>query len=310
MYVECDIEGIDPQPILFEFFERVLKYALQQVAIDSSTIGRVIIVSPGRFSAAVASLNPGAISTNTNTYVAAGKTLMRWDGDRVISDMVLQSSLFGALSEVLSDPPSSTEWGVEQQQAIYIICHECGHALDFMLRNGTPEIPDPRTNPFSVRETADYYATIVLDEYAACRNAVSVMTDPLFNYEMQEAGKRMTECARQVRWYLDTPGQLTPTALAHFVCQGTWLMLAELSKQYGHSIHHTNRKAVVHQLEAELVEETPLGDTLDRIENTYPNWNTPDLVADLATVWQGYTRLFSVRFISHEDRPDEIMYIA
>jgi hypothetical protein len=178
---------------------------------------------------------------------------------------VLQCSLFGALAQVLSDPPMASHWDVDQQQAIYIICHEFGHAIDHTLRNDASDVADPRANPFSIKETADYYGNIVPTEYAACRNSASVMTDSLFNHELREAGLRMIECSRQVNHYLDNPDELTPRALAHLVCQGAWVYMAELTKLHGYAAGVTDRKAAVRQLETELLNCVPLGDFLDRI---------------------------------------------
>lgn len=56
--------------------------------------------------------------------VAAGKTLSRREGARIVSDIVFQCSLFGALGEVLGDPPTATVWGIDQQQAIRIVLGE------------------------------------------------------------------------------------------------------------------------------------------------------------------------------------------
>ena len=100
MRVECDIEGIDPKPVLFDFFNRVLQHAAGRVSLDPKVVGRVIIVSPDRFGRAVASVRPGAKHTDTETAVAAGKTIARREGGQGVSDIVLQCSLFGALGRV------------------------------------------------------------------------------------------------------------------------------------------------------------------------------------------------------------------
>lgn len=306
MHVEFDIEGIDPQPELFAFSERVLRNAAHRVSIDLSTVGRVVIVSPERFGTAVESIKPGATHTNTETLVAGGKTFPRRKCERVVSDIVLQCSLLETLADVLGDPPASTHWRIDQQQAMYVISHEFGHALDHTLRNDASEVADPRSRSFSIRETAYYYGSIVLTEYAACRNSASVMTDPLFDHEMQEAGNRMKACAEQVRQFLDKPEELTPRALAHFTCQGAWLNMVELSKLYGHATRNVDLEIVVRQLEMELIEGTLLGDTLERIGSIYPNWDIPDLVADLTTIWHRYAALCSVRFVTNESGTDEM----
>jgi hypothetical protein len=200
MRVECDIEGLDPQPVLFEYFEGVLRHAAARMSLDLDTIGRVIVASPDRFGRAVDSIKPGATHTNNDIAVAGGKTLPRAEGHRVVSDIVLQVCLFESLVPVFGDPSAPGRWEVDQQQALYVISHELGHAQDHTLRNDASEIPDPRTRPFSIAETAAYYGSIVLTELAACRNSVSVMTDTLFNHDMQEAGSRMIphgDCKKQ-----------------------------------------------------------------------------------------------------------------
>jgi hypothetical protein len=302
MRVECDIENLDPQPVLLAFFDRVLRHAAQRISLDTNLIDRIVIASPDRFGTAVASIRPGATHTNTETTVAAAKTFSR----RAVSDIVFQCSLFGALTGVLGDPPTSSDWGVDQQQAIYVICHEFGHALDHSLRNDVATVPDPRGRPFTIKETADYYGDIVLTEYAACRNSASVMTDSLFDHEMREAGSRMAACGRQVNYYLDNAGVLTPRALAHFVCQGAWLYMTELAKLYGYGAATDARKAMARQLEGEMVAGAPLGDALDRIGAAYPAWNGEYLIAELTGVWHTYTSLSNVRFIHQDGGPDVI----
>jgi hypothetical protein len=310
MRIECDIEGIDPQPVLFEFFDRVVRYAAGRVSLDLDTIGRIVIVSPERFGAAVDSIRSGATHTNTDTAVAGGKTIARRDGERVVSDIVLQCSLLGALTEVLGNPPTSADWGVDQQQAIYIICHEFGHAIDHSRRNDVSEVADPRARPFSIRETAEYYGSIVPTEFAACLNSASVVAEPLFSHETQEAVNRMTECGRHVNHYLDNPDELTPRALAHLVCQGAWVHMVELTKLYGYTAGIAARKAAIRHLETELLEETPLCDFLDRIGVTYPNWDVTKLIEELTAIWHRYSGLSSVRFVAGNNGPDELEQIA
>lgn len=59
MRIECDIEDIDPQPVLFAFFERALRHSAHRISFDLDLIDRVVIVSPDRFGAAVTSVKAG-----------------------------------------------------------------------------------------------------------------------------------------------------------------------------------------------------------------------------------------------------------
>ncbi|MHB0958789.1 MAG: hypothetical protein ACYC0X_15410 [Pirellulaceae bacterium] len=310
MRIECDIEGIDPTPELFRFFDRVLRHAAGRVSLDLTTIDRVVIVSPERFDAAVDSIRPGATHTNTETMVAAGKTFPRCDGDQVVSDIVFQVCLFESLAPVLADPPTSSDWGVDQQQALYIVTHEFGHAIDHALRNDALEVANPRARPFSIRETADYYGSIVPTEYAACRNSASVMTDSLFSHEMQEATNRMTACGRQVNHYLDNPDELTPSAMAHFVCQGAWFYMVELTKLYGYASGVPDCEAAVRELETELIDGPPLGGFLDCIGATYPNWDVSSQIEELIAIWHRYTALSGVQFVARDHGPDEMVDVS
>lgn len=309
MLFECDITGIDPQPHLLAFFRRVLDHAADTVALDKGTVGRVIIASDDRFGPAVQSIKPGAGYTNSNTSIAGGKTIPRRDGDRVMSDIVLWCDPLGALVDVLADPPTSNDWGVDQQRALYVVCHEFGHAQDYALREDTADTPDPRAADFSINDTANYYGEIVMTEYVACRNAVSAMTVPLFNDEMQEARGRMVEYQKQVNHYLDNPDELTRRALAHFVCQGAWVIMAELAKLYGHT-NGIEQRAAVRALEETLLNENSLGDTLDRHGKAYPRLTTPGQIKELTDLWQKYAGVFGVRFITGAGGKDDFERIA
>jgi hypothetical protein len=282
----------------------VLRHSAHRISFDTALVDRVVIVSPDRFGAAVASIQPGATHTNTETMVAAGKTFSRRDGNRIVSDIVYQSSLFENLAGVLGDPPTSTLWDVDSQQASYVICHEFGHALDNSLRNNVDSVPDPRAGLFSIKETADFYGDIVLTEYAACRNSAAAMTDPLFQHEMRETGTRLAECMRQVNHSLDNPEELTPRALAQFVCQGAWFGMMELAKFYGYATAKAEHREAIRELEAGLVNGTPLSDALDHIGASYPNWDIPSHIHELIAIWHTYASLSNVRFIASDDGPD------
>lgn len=310
MRLECDIEGLVPQPILFEFFERVLRHSSHRVSFDTALIDRVFIVSPDRFGAAVATIRPGTTYTNTETMVSAGKTLSRRVGTRIVSDIVYQSSLFEDLAEVLGDPPASTQWDIDQQKASYIICHEFGHALDYYLRNDVASVPDPRARLFSIKETSDFYGEILLTEYAACRNSALAMTNALFHNEMQEAGQRLRECIHQVKHYLLYPEKLTPRALAQFVCQGAWFPMVEFAKFYGYASANAEYRKAVLELETGVANGAPLGDALDRIGSSYPNWDIPSHIPELTSIWHSYTCLSSVRFVVRDDGADMMEYIG
>lgn len=310
MRIECRITGIDPQPPLFAFFQRVLEHAARRVSVDIAAIDRVIVASPDRFGESVSAIKPGATHTNTETDVAGGKTFPRRDGESVVSDIVLQGSLFGALGEVLADPPTSTQWGVDQQQGLYVICHELGHARDHFDRRDASEAPDPRNGPFSIKATADYYGGIVLTEYAASRIAASVMPPGLFDHETQEAGNRMLGNQGLVSHYLDNPEKLTRRALAHTICQGGWLLMSELARLYGHAAGDPARTEAVRSFENELLDASPLGDALAGFGETYPNWNVPTQIEQLTGIWQQYAATFGVRFVRRDPGPDDFEPLA
>jgi len=305
MRIECDIEGFDPQPILFSFFDSVMKDAAKRIALDPDAVDRVIIVSPDRFGKAVDSIRSGAIYTNTMTAVAAGKTIARRNAaGRIVSDIVLQRCLFESIAEALTLFQSPGDWDIHQQEALYVICHEFGHVSDYLSRNDDFEVPDPRSRPFSIKKTAHFYGNIVLTEYAACRNSSSVMTDSLFVHELNEAANRMSACSRHVNYFLDNPDGLTPRALAHTACQDAWFIMVELAKLYGHAMGNAERDASVSMIEVSLLKHEPLGAALTRIGNSYPNWNVPNLVAQLTTIWHRYSEISNVRFAVQDNDAD------
>lgn len=305
MRFECDISGIDPQPHLLGFFQRVLDQAAERVALDKATVGRIIIASEDRFGPVVRSIKPGAGHTNTQTAVAGGKTIPRRDGDRVVSDIVLWCDPLGALVKVLGDPPTSSHWGVDQQRALYVVCHEFGHARDHADRRDSSETPDPRNGPFLIGPTAAYYGDMVLTEYAASRIAAPVMQIALFDDEMREARQRMLGYLDLVNQYLDDANALTRRALAHTVCQGAWVFMVELAKLYGHASGDQARTEVVRSFEGELLDAAPLGDALADFGRTYPDWNVPTQVERLTGIWQQYAGIFGVRFVRRDEGPDD-----
>lgn len=307
MRIECDIAGLDPQPaLLFLFFDSVMRDAAKRIALDPDAVDRVIVVSPDRFGKAVDAVRPGEMYTNTINAVAVGKTIARRSAGRIVSDIVLQHWLFEFIGQALTVFQSCSDWNIYQQQALYIVSHELGHALDHALRNDDSEVNDPRSRPFSIKETAHYYGNVVLTEYAACRNSSPVMTDALFGHELYEATKRMSVCRRQANYFLANPDDLTPRALAHTACQDAWFIIAELAKLYGHAKGNAERDASVSTKESSLLQHSLLGAALTQIGDSYPNWDVPNIVAKLTTIWHRYSETANVRF-SPQDSESDLM---
>lgn len=311
MKIECRVTGLEhPNANLMTFFKKVLEHAARELALDKSMIGRVIIASHDRFGSAVSSIKPGETFTDNETAVAAGKTIPRLNAGKVVSDIILQSSLFEVLVDVLSDSPVSGDWRVDQQQALYVICHEFGHAQDHTLRADAFEVSDPRSAAFKIESTADYYGSMVLTEYAACRNAAAAMTAPLFGHEMQDAVGRIVHEKKEVNHYLDNPNLLTRRALAHTVCQGVWLIMVELTKLYGHAGGESGRVEKVNVLEHSLLRATRLADVLTRYGDAYPNWDTQSQIEELIDLWQEFSGIFRVRFIACDGLQDDFEQVV
>lgn len=311
MRVECDIAGIDPQPVLFGFFERVLRYAAERVSADLRAIGRVIVVSPDRFGRAVNSIRVGAIHTNTEVVTAVGKTIARREQDHIVSDIVLHFGVFEDLAAVLADPPYGhlTTWGIDQEEALYVICHEFGHVQDHKVRNDDSDVPDPRAQPFSIMATAEYYGSIVLTELAACRNSALAVTDRLFAYHIQQARERMIAHAAWLRQYLEPGAGHSPATRAHMACQGAWVWMTEVAKLYGSVFRHPDREVDIRAFEAEFLSDVPLVETLTSFSAVYPRWDVPGLITELIPTWRRYGELANVRFVTR-DGTDEIEDLA
>lgn len=304
MRIDCRITDLDPQPPLQTFFGHVLAYATKTTSLDEAAIDRVIIASADRFGDAVNSVRAGATHTDNDNGVAGGKTIPRRSGNGVVSDLILQSFLFDSLCEVLSDPPTCNHWGIDQQQALYVICHELGHSQDYSIRADVSDIPDPRPSAFSIDNTAKYYGNILLSEYAACRNSVSQMTDMLFDHALQEADDRMVQNQQLVTSYVNNPNQFSRNAIAHVLCQGAWVVMVELAKLYGHVNGLENRLTAVCGMENALLKKTPLGDKLKVYGEAYPQWDIPSQTRELSDIWQVYSRVFGVRFFQHGGQDD------
>jgi hypothetical protein len=305
MRIECRITGIDPQPPLLDYFRRVLDHAAKLVDLDKAMVDRVIVASHDRFGDAVRALKHGATHTDTEIGVAGGKTIARTSGSAVVSDIALQGSLFEVLAEVLGGPSIPNGWDVDQQQALYVICHELGHARDNALRPAATDKPDPRNGPFSLDATTAYYGEIVLSEYVACWLATPAITPALFDHEMGEAAKRMASYREQTDHHISKPEELTRRALGHFVCQAAWLFVTELAKLYGHATGQASRDAKVRGIERGLLGATPLGDALTALAESYPGWDTSAQAEQLGDVMQQYAGMFGVRFVKSAAFPDD-----
>lgn len=310
MQIEHDITEFVPQPHLIELSRRFVTAAAELAAVSPEAVGRVIVCSEERYGPIIAEIGQGARYTSNETAVGVGKTLPRRVDGSVVSDIVLRMDIFGAFAGVPDGALSPADWPAEVQQIFYAICREFGHARDYALR-GELHGDDPRSGPFFIAETAEYYGQIVLTEFAACRNTSSMLTRRLFDLQMSAARKRLQAAQRQANEWLSNPDDHTRRALSHFVCQVAWVFLTELAKLYGDATGQGDLAEEIRTLERELLEETPLTDVLDAYSAAYPAWNTPDHIEELTEVWRRYGReLFAVEFVRRGGGPDDVENVA
>lgn len=305
MPLECRITDLEPQPHLLDFFSSVLDEAARKVGADPTVVGRVVVASEDQFGDAVRSVRAGASHTNTSVALAVGKTLPRFDGDDVISDIVLNSSVFEMIGAGFNDPANYRTMG---DQGFYVVCHELAHARDYATRRDAASLPDPRSDTFSVAGAARYYGSIVLTEFAACRLAATGMTDAYFRHELGEVGGRLQHCVRETNEFLDEPGKLTRGALAHNVCQSTWVVIVELAKLFGHATGRPDREQEACEIADAFGDSTALRTTLAYYGETYPKWTTELQVDELTNHWSRYAGIFGVRFVTRSDGSDDIEY--
>ncbi len=311
MQIERDIVEFVPQPHVIELFRRFVTAAAERVSVNPKAVDRVVICSEERYGPVIASISPGAGYTNNETAVGVGKTLPRRVGSAVVSDIVLLMDIFGAFATVPDGDLSPADWPADVQQVFYALCHEFGHACDYALRGNLHDDADPRSGQFFVVETAEYYGQIVLTEFAACRHASPVVTAPLFDLQMREAGERLQAAQRQANEWLRNPDGHTRRALSHFVCQGGWVFLTEMAKLYGNATGRDDLAEEVRTLERELLVGAPLTNVLDAYGAAYPAWDTPDQIEKLTAVWQCYGReLFRVEFVRRGEGPDDIVVLT
>lgn len=307
MKIECDITDLVPQPNLLAFFTSVLDFVARRLSLESDAVDRVIIASPDRYGPAIARIKPGSGYTVTNVAVGVGKTIPRQCAGRVISDIILQTCIFESLVPVWSESPTPERWEPEQQLFVYVVGHEFGHARDHLLRSDVSEWPDPRSGDFSIQNSANYYASIVFTDFAACLNASSMMTQGLFNWEMNEAAKRIASYKHDAIRYLSAPGTYKRRVVAHVVCQCAWVTMLELAKLYGHAKGNAAFKTAVQHLERTLAGENCIGEVLDGYRQAYPNWNPEMQIQELISVWEKYASVFGVKFVLQEGGPDDFV---
>ncbi len=241
MQIEYDITEFVPQPHLIELFRRFVTAAAERSGTNSKTVGRVVICSVDRYGPIIASISPGASYTNNETAMGVGKTLPRRVDGTVVSDIVLRADLFAAFGEVPDGEISLTEWPSKVQQIFYALCHEFGHVRDYALRAELHDAIDPRSGPFSISETAEYYGQIVLTEFAACRHASAVVTKALFDFQMADAAERLQATQKQAHEYQENQNDCTRRVLCHVACQAAWVFLVELTKLYGDGTGRSDR---------------------------------------------------------------------
>lgn len=308
MLIEHDIREFDVQPHLIELFSRFVTAAAERTCADPEAVGRIIVCGESRYGPTVASLKADAGYTSNEIALGVGKTIPRIQGSAVVSDVVLRADIFGAFADVPGGVLAPETWPADVQQIFYVLCHEFGHARDHALRKDLFDPKDPRPGPFSISATGDYFGNIVLTEFAACRNAASVMTQSLFDYEMQTAAERRRATQDQADGFLAGYGDLTVRALSHAVCQAAWVFLVEIAKLYGHGCHTSSIEAEVRKLEGDLVGATLLTDILDRYGANYPSWNLPSQISALIEVWHKYSRsIFAVDFVKRTGVADEMV---
>ena len=308
MLIEHDIREFVVQPHVIEVFERFVTAAASRINLDPQAVGRVIICGESRYGPTIATLKAGDGFTNNDLALGVGKTIPRAQGAAVVSDVVLRADLFGAFADVPPGTLDPATWSADVQQSFYVICHEFGHVQDHALRKDTFDPPDPRPGPFSISATADYYGGIVLTEFAACRNAAPVMTQSLFDYEMQTTVERLRGIQVQTNEFLDGSGGLTRRALAHTVCQAAWVFLVELAKLYGHGHCTPAIAAEVRDFEGDLLGAAPLTNSLAEFDATYPHRDIPSQIPVLIEVWQRYGQdVFGVEFVRHQGTVDDFV---
>lgn len=307
MQIEHDIIEFIPQPHVIELFRRFVTAAAERASVNPEAVDRVVICSKERYGPIIASISRGAGYSNNETAVGVGKTLVRRVDGGVVSDIVLLMDLFGAFAAVPDGDISPTDWPTDVQKIFYALCHEFGHARDYVLRGVIHDTADPRSGQFFIAETAEYYGQIVLTEFAACRHASPVVTPPLFDLQMRDAGETLQAAQRQAREWLSKPGDHTRRALSHFICQIAWVFLTELAKLYGDATGRDKLAEEVRTFERELLAGTPLTDVLDEYSAAYPAWNTADQIEELTEVWRRYGReLLRVEFVRRGEGPDDI----
>jgi hypothetical protein len=283
---------------------------LRRLALESDAVERVIIASPDKYGQAIARIRPGSGYTENNIAVGVGKTIPRVSAGRVVSDIALQTCIFESLVPVWSEVPTPESWDPEQQLFIYVVGHEFGHARDHLLRSDAFEWDDPRPHDFSIQNAANYYASIVLTDFAACLNASSMMTQGLFKWELIEATKRIVSYKQDATKYLSARDTYNRRVVAHVVCQYAWVTMLELAKLYGHAKGNTAIRTAVQNPERSLVNENCVGNVLDGYGEAYPNWNSELQIQELISVWEKYVSLVGVKFVRHEGRPDDFVSTA
>jgi hypothetical protein len=261
--------------------------------IENAHLNKLLIADKNNFANAVAKMDAGALFTNTEDYVAFGKTFAKREDDETLNtSIVLRAEVIDAVLLELEVQRQIDDWNSSAQHMLYLICHELGHCVDYRLRKNLQHSPlISEDNLFKVRQVADYYSCILLSEFAACVHAANGMTTDTFQFDndstLSTVQSMISKVQSEAKAYNNDPSLLLKLA---FSASGTfWLALIQYTKLFGSQVGNQQLancdvKYWENANSKTFAIFTELKKFLDDLWNQYPDWNT-STIQSLTELW-------------------------
>jgi hypothetical protein len=163
--------------------------------------------------------------------VTAAKTVPhRCNDGRIQSSIVINALLLGSIVDVIQAETPFEEWNADQQQWLYVVAHELGHAHDNALRHHLSEDQIELNEERDTEAISRHYAGVLASEFLACFYSSPLVTakvqDAMIN-AWHELAEQLIESVLRAKLNFGTDPFL-------FAGHHLWIAMLEFAKLVGH----------------------------------------------------------------------------